>query len=304
MVKEPDNCEHQCRSDHCQSEIAPDTQCLFDRAARDQASLRLAKLTEGFGTSEIDVLESLNTKVRTLEDRVAEASTQLTTLLGKDTLETLQEERAKCAALLEENRPHQGGSSLGLRMAQRIVSAHGGLVSYKSNPDGSTSPYELNINYFDALNAPGTGEAVDVQVDRFATAHAILLALQGVPGIYFHSLFGMRGWPEGATATGRNRTINRQKFERYEIEAALMDEGSRQAQVFQRISHLLKGVEYQIPLRELRDGMRHTPHFDTLLVMEHLGGPEWSVDCADRALISSSTRDKHTGRPTIAISFP
>jgi DNA repair exonuclease SbcCD ATPase subunit len=72
------------------------------RAARDQASLRLAKLTEGFGTSEIDVLESLNTKARTLEDRVAEASTQLTTLLGKDTLETLQEERAKCAALLEE----------------------------------------------------------------------------------------------------------------------------------------------------------------------------------------------------------
>jgi DNA repair exonuclease SbcCD ATPase subunit len=72
------------------------------RAARDQASLRLAKLTEGFGTSEIDVLESLNTRARTLEDRVAEASTQLTTLLGKDTLETLQEERAKCAALLEE----------------------------------------------------------------------------------------------------------------------------------------------------------------------------------------------------------
>jgi len=48
------------------------------------------------------------------------------------------------------------------------------------------------------------------------------------------------------------------------------------------IVHLLKGVEYQIPLQELRDGMRHTPHFDTLLVMEHLGGPEWSVDCAAR----------------------
>ncbi|EIC29997.1 ATP-grasp domain-containing protein [Methylomicrobium album] len=48
------------------------------------------------------------------------------------------------------------------------------------------------------------------------------------------------------------------------------------------IIHLLKGVEYQIPLRELRNGMQHTPHFDTLLVMEHLGGPEWSVDCAAR----------------------
>lgn len=48
------------------------------------------------------------------------------------------------------------------------------------------------------------------------------------------------------------------------------------------ITQLLKGVEYQIPLAELRQGMVNTPHFDTLLVMEHLGGPEWSVDCAGR----------------------
>lgn len=48
------------------------------------------------------------------------------------------------------------------------------------------------------------------------------------------------------------------------------------------ISQLLKGVEYQIPLQELRAGMINTPEFATLLVMEHLGGPEWSVDCAGR----------------------
>jgi len=48
------------------------------------------------------------------------------------------------------------------------------------------------------------------------------------------------------------------------------------------ITHLLKGVEYQIPLSELRLGMLNTPDFDTLLVMEHLQGPEWSVDCVGR----------------------
>ncbi len=48
------------------------------------------------------------------------------------------------------------------------------------------------------------------------------------------------------------------------------------------ISQLLSGVEYQIPLQELRQGMLNTPHFDTLLVMEHLNGHEWSVDCAGR----------------------
>ncbi|MDD5268426.1 MAG: ATP-grasp domain-containing protein [Methylococcales bacterium] len=48
------------------------------------------------------------------------------------------------------------------------------------------------------------------------------------------------------------------------------------------ITQLLKGVEYQIPMQELRQGMNNTPEFNTLLVMEHLGGPEWSVDCAGR----------------------
>jgi len=48
------------------------------------------------------------------------------------------------------------------------------------------------------------------------------------------------------------------------------------------ITQILKGVEYQIPMQELRSGMVNTPEFATLLVMEHLGGPEWSVDCAGR----------------------
>ena len=48
------------------------------------------------------------------------------------------------------------------------------------------------------------------------------------------------------------------------------------------ITQLLKGVEYQIPQHELRQGMNNTPQFATLLVMEHLGGHEWSVDCAGR----------------------
>ena len=32
--------------------------------------------------------------------------------------------------------------------------AHGGRVSYKYNNDGTQSPYEMNITYFDAITAP------------------------------------------------------------------------------------------------------------------------------------------------------
>ena len=133
--------------------------------------------------------------------------------------------------------------------------AHGGLISYKHNADGTQSPYEMNINYFDALSnpfsleaassPPGTAagadnETLDLQVDRFITAQAIMLSLVGVPGIYFHSLFGSRGWAAGVKLTGRNRTINREKLQVDELERQLADQTSLSSKVFKRYSQLLR----------------------------------------------------------------
>jgi sucrose phosphorylase len=67
-----------------------------------------------------------------------------------------------------------------------------------------------------------------------------MLSLAGVPGIYFHSLFGSRGWPDGVRLTGRNRTINRQKLERLALERELRQPGSRRSQVFERYAKMLK----------------------------------------------------------------
>lgn len=116
----------------------------------------------------------------------------------------------------------------------------GGLVSYKFNADGTQSPYELNINYFDALAGADAHGSPEMQVKRFIAAQAIMLALVGVPGIYFHSLFGSRGWPEGVELTGHKRTINRQKLERAQFEAELADPTSLRHLVFSRYAQLLK----------------------------------------------------------------
>ena len=120
------------------------------------------------------------------------------------------------------------------------VLAHGGLISYKHNADGTQSPYEMNINYFDALSNPNSAESLGLQVDRFIASQAIMLALNGVPGIYFHSLFGSRGWPAGVQQTGRNRTINREKCQLDTIQAELADENSLRSKVFTRYSQLLQ----------------------------------------------------------------
>lgn len=124
-------------------------------------------------------------------------------------------------------------------MIRRVVN-HGGLVSYKDDVSGAQIPYELNINYFDALSTPDYVESISTQVDRFMTAQAIMLALVGVPGIYFHSLFGSRGWHAGVQLTGRNRTINRQKFDLASFEQELSDKSSLRYAVFQRYAQLLR----------------------------------------------------------------
>ena len=125
------------------------------------------------------------------------------------------------------------------QMARRVLNL-GGYVSYKNNGDGSKSAYELNINFLDALKDPeGFEEDSSLIAQRFLASQAVMLALRGVPGIYFHSLFGSRGWQEGVAENGRYRTINRQKLERQTIEEELSAPDSLRHLIFSGYSRLL-----------------------------------------------------------------
>ena len=117
--------------------------------------------------------------------------------------------------------------------------AHGGFISYKHMPDGSKVPYEMNIVYFDALNDPSAGESFETQVNRFMVSQAIMLSLAGVPGIYFHSLFGSRNDRQGALDSAINRRINREKLFRSELESSLAEKRSLPTCVFGRYRVLL-----------------------------------------------------------------
>jgi len=118
--------------------------------------------------------------------------------------------------------------------------AHGGFINCKHNADGTKSPYEMNVVYFDAVNDPAAGEPLETQVNRFLVAQAIMLSLAGVPGIYFHSLFGSRNDREAALQTGINRRINRQKLTLTELESDLAEKRGLRACVFGRYRVLLK----------------------------------------------------------------
>ncbi|MGD9007004.1 MAG: sugar phosphorylase [Desulfobacteraceae bacterium] len=133
-------------------------------------------------------------------------------------------------------RPVEG--ILSAKQVERLIQTvqkNGGQVSYKQNPDGSRSPYELNITYVDALRRDDGMDA-----ERFLASQSIQAALPGVPGIYIHSLLGSRNWLEGVAQTGRARTINRQKLQVQPVVDELQNQESFRSRVFHPYIHLLR----------------------------------------------------------------
>ncbi len=117
-----------------------------------------------------------------------------------------------------------------------VVEANGGQVSYKRNPDGSDSPYELNITYVDAILA----DAKSTRAERFLASQAIQYVLPGVPATYIHSLLGSRNWLEGVRQTGRARTINREKLNVEGVVSELNDPNSFRSKIFFPYLDLIK----------------------------------------------------------------
>ena len=154
---------------------------------------------------------------------------------------------SECVALFNFLASHDG---IGLNPARGILDEdeiaalvtrtldRGGFISYKHLPDRSQVPYEMNINFLDALTNPGERE--EHSIARLICAHAIQFALAGVPGIYFHSLFGSRGDPAAAKESGIPRRINRQKLTRAELERDLESADSRRTRVFSGLRSLLQ----------------------------------------------------------------
>lgn len=122
-------------------------------------------------------------------------------------------------------------------MAEK-VKENGGHVSYKANGDGTQSPYELNINFLEAISHPNDEQSLKVK--RFMASQSVLLTLMGMPGIYVHSLFGSMNDHEGVKQTGRYRSINREKLNRQKLEQELNEVGTLRNEVFTAYKKFLK----------------------------------------------------------------
>ncbi|MBF9014727.1 MULTISPECIES: sugar phosphorylase [unclassified Oceanispirochaeta] len=118
-----------------------------------------------------------------------------------------------------------------------VVKSRGGKVSYKATPDGEI-PYELNINYRDAVNHPDL--PVDLKAMQFLSSQAVMLCMAGVPGIYVHSILGSGNWTKGVEESGINRRINREKLDSLTLVRELEEEDSLRNLIYRGYKDLLK----------------------------------------------------------------
>ena len=114
----------------------------------------------------------------------------------------------------------------------------GGLVNTRRNNDGSDTPYEINITYFDALK--GTSDGTDnQQIERFLCSQTIMMTLKGIPAFYIHSLLATPNARDKVAETGENRAINRKKLPWEQVEHALKEQSTNTQKVFSEIMRLI-----------------------------------------------------------------
>ncbi|WP_252738413.1 alpha-amylase family glycosyl hydrolase [Saccharophagus degradans] len=119
------------------------------------------------------------------------------------------------------------------------MQSFGARISWRAAQGGLNKAYEINVTLFDALQ--GTTKGPDKwQIQRFLCAHGIMLALEGIPAIYIHSLVATNNYQEGVELTASNRTINRYKWDADELETQLATEHTHHAKVFEQLKRLIR----------------------------------------------------------------
>lgn len=165
---------------------------------------------------------------------------------------------------------------IGLRPAEGILSdeevnqlietmqSFGGHVSWRTLDNGVNKPYEINIALYDALR--GTHKGKDNWTEqRFLCAHRIMLALEGIPGVYFQSLLGSRNDYERVLKTDHFRSINRHHWQYEELQGQLQDESTHHSRIFSEMKRL-------IALRTKQPAFHPNATQFTLHLGEHLFG--------------------------------
>ncbi|WP_269618519.1 sugar phosphorylase [Zhongshania sp. BJYM1] len=156
-----------------------------------------------------------------------------------------------------------------------LMQKSGGRVSWRALANGENRPYEINISLFDAMRrhmqAENENDGEDgFQEQRFICAHALMLAVQGVPAFYIHSLLATENDENRVLHTSHNRSINRHQWVADDLESQLAT-NSHHARIFGVLKALItlrstqaafhpNAAQYPLHLGDKVFGIRRESH--------------------------------------------
>lgn len=118
------------------------------------------------------------------------------------------------------------------------IQSFGGKISWRTISEQVKKPYELNVSLFDAMQGDINGKD-NFGEARFLCAHTIMFGLEGIPGLYIHSLLATSNDYQKLKETGENRSINRHKWLEADLLAQLETPSSQHSKIYKKIKFLL-----------------------------------------------------------------
>ncbi len=116
---------------------------------------------------------------------------------------------------------------------------NGSKFSYRKIKGKSKKVYEANITVFNALKKSNIDKEGKFYFERYISAHAIMISFEGVPAVYFNSLFGTSNDEAKYIITGNNRDVNRYRWNEKHILNQLKNSKSKQSIFYKSLTNLL-----------------------------------------------------------------
>ena len=116
---------------------------------------------------------------------------------------------------------------------------NGSKFSYRKIKGKSKKVYEANITVFNALKKSNIDKEGKFYFERYISAHAIMISFEGVPAVYFNSLFGTSNDEAKYIITGNNRDVNRYRWNQKHILNLLKNSKSKQSIFYKSLTNLL-----------------------------------------------------------------
>ncbi len=140
--------------------------------------------------------------------------------------------------------------------------------------EGQKQPYEANITFFDALSDLDR-PVTENHIARFLCAQSILLALKGIPALYFNNLMAAHNEHKDAEYAGRAKSLNQKRWNEQTLIRLLDNPDTLTATVFNETLRRLK-LRRELPAFH-PDGAQHILALDDRLFSVQRTAPDEST---------------------------